>query len=346
VLLRCAFRSIRRLLCSIKGELRFVGLSGPSEKIERELDDRLIPINGLIALLRGEAGWPGLLRDQGFERHQFEVPVSTPLGDIRVDALVYRCEPDLVLLSECKSGRNIEEGQARKYVAVDELWLRRSGAVPPRVRLSSSFAVHTMFVGREEHRASLEASLRHLDIAAPLLTVGSNRVRLSDASATRGLDDFDEAHEGGLPPGRFAVDHQSADKHLLDVLIPQVIAAQALQEDIVLVESICERILPEWQVLSHSGRSSFVSRVGNLLKGLATGEMRGQFRYEGLKQPHTRGRVVIDVSPAKRDPRGRTQAWQAQQKRAAAALRRRAARERAGQLSLDQLADEGGLADE
>jgi len=74
--------------------------------------------------------------------------------------------------------------------------------------------------------------------------------------------------------------------------------------------------------------------------------MRGQFRYEGLKQPHTRGRIVIDVSPAKRDPRGRTQAWQAQQKRAAAALRRRAARERAGQLSLDELADEGGLADE
>jgi hypothetical protein len=310
------------------------------------VDERLIPINGLIALLRGEGGWPGLLLEQGFERHQFEVPVSTPVGEIRADALLYRCEPNLVLLGECKSGSNVEEEQARRYLAVDERWLRRSGALPPRLRSSTEIAVQMLFVGREEHRASLEASLRHLDISAPLLTVGAERVRLSGASATQGLDDFDEHHGAGLPPGRFPVDHQSADEHLLDVLIPQVIAAQARQEDIVLIETLCDRLLPEWPVLSHAGRGLFLSRVANLLRGLVAGEMRGQFRYEGLKQPHTRGRIVIDVSPARRDPRGRTRAWQAQQTRAATALRRRTAQERAGQLSLDQLADEGGLADE
>ena len=44
------------------------------------MDERLIPINGLIALLRGDGGWPKTLGDAGFKRHQLEVPISTPKG--------------------------------------------------------------------------------------------------------------------------------------------------------------------------------------------------------------------------------------------------------------------------
>lgn len=310
------------------------------------VDERLIPINGLIVLLRGEGGWPGLLREQGFHRHQLEVPVSTPLGDLRVDALIYRRQPDLILLCESKSGRNLEAEQARRYKAVDVAWLRRAGAIPPELAVAEGVAVRTLFVGREKHRADLEAGLRHLDIDAPLLTIGARRARLSGASGIRGLDDFDVHHEGGQPPGRIPVDHQSADEDLQEVLLPQVVAAQARNEDIVSVESLAERVLPEWPVLSHGARSAFIGRLANLLRGLATGELRGQFRYERLPGPHTRGRVVIETTPATRDPRGRTRAWQAQQRRVEQALRRRHAREIAGQLSLDELADQGGLAEE
>ncbi len=75
------------------------------------MDERLIPINGLLALLRGEGGWPALLCEQGFHRHQLEVPISTRLGDVRADVLMYRRSPDLILLCECKGGRNLEEEQ-------------------------------------------------------------------------------------------------------------------------------------------------------------------------------------------------------------------------------------------
>lgn len=166
------------------------------------MDERLIPINGLIALLRAEGGWPDELRQQGFERHRLEMPISTPLGDVRADALTYRCAPDLVLLTECKSGRNIEEAQARRYLGANAEWLRRGGALPPVLRNSPGVAVGTLFVGREEHRADLERGLRQLGIDAPLLTVGSDRVRLSGANATPGLDDFKVRHEAGLPPPR------------------------------------------------------------------------------------------------------------------------------------------------
>ena len=310
------------------------------------VDERLIPINGLIALLRGDGGWPKPLGQQGFRRHQLEVPVSTPLGNIRVDALVYRREPDLIVLSEAKSGRNLECDQAKKYLAVDSSWLRRAGAIPPELRPVRDPAVCTLFVGREEHRSDLETGLEHLGISAPLLTVGSGRARLTGSSDVSGLDPFDESHHAGLPPARIPVDHQSSDEDLMELLLPQIVAAQSAEEDIVSVEAIAERILPEWVVLSHGIREAFLKRLAALLQGLAAREMRGQFRYESLRQPHTRGRVLIEATPASRDPRGRTQAWQAQQRHAASALKRRQAQEEAGQLSLDELAEQGGLAQE
>jgi hypothetical protein len=311
------------------------------------VDERLIPINGLLALLRGDGNWPALLRDQGFRRHQLEVPISTTLGDIRADALIYRLEPRLILLSECKSGRNIEGKQARRYMAADASWLRRAGVIPHELAgISGELTVRTMFVGREERRADLEHGLVQLGIEAPLLTIGTSRVRLSGASSIVGLDDFDEQHDVGLPPARIPVDHQSGDDDLLELLIPQIIAAQARAEEILSVESIAATILPEWVVLSHSARQSFVSRLEPLLAALSSGEFRGQFRYERAQGTGDRGRVVIEATPATRDPRGRTQAWQAQQQRAARALRRRPRAELQGQMSLDELAYQGGLADE
>lgn len=307
------------------------------------MDPRLVPLNGLIALLRGDGGWPRPLGDQGFERHQLEVPVSTPEGEIRADALIYRVEPDLILLDECKSGRNIDEEQARKYLAANWEWLRRTGAVPPRLRSRPDTPVATLFVGAEEHRAALEADLRRLNVSAPLLTIGANRVRLSDASGLSGLDDFDLRHDGGLPPARVPVDHQSPDEELQEVVLPQIIAAQARGEDILGIEVVCEAILPEWDILSHSGRSDFIRKVERIVASLDTGEMRGQFRFEG-GLPNVRGRIVFQTTPVAKDPRGRTQAWQAQERRAARVLRRAPAQQIPGQLSLDDLADEGGIA--
>lgn len=310
------------------------------------MDERLIPINGLIALLRGEGGWPGLLGDQGFERYQLEVPITTPLGDFRADALLYRCDPNLILLGEGKSGRNIDREQAQKYLAADLPSLTRTGVIPPQLRRANAVSVRTLFVGREEHRGELERGLRHLGINTPLLTVGPNRVRLSSASGTPGLDDFDVHHSAGLPPGRLPVDHQSEDQDILEVLLPQVVACQARREDIVSIESLAASTVPEWPVLSHGARQAFLGRIAELLRRVAAKEMRNQFRYEPVIEPDSRGRIVLLTSPAMRDPRGRTRAWQAQQTRAEAALRRRGARPIPGQLSLDQLADEGGLADE
>lgn len=142
------------------------------------------------------------------------------------------------------------------------------------------------------------------------------------------------------------MDHQSDDQAILEVLVPHVVAAQARNDDFLAVETLAAQVLPEWPVLTHGARQSFLGRIAELLRRLATTDMRGQFRFEALGEADSRGRIVIEASPATKDPRGRTRAWQAQRSRAEASLRRRGARPLPGQLSLDELADQAGLASE
>ena len=312
------------------------------------MDERLIPINGLIALLRGDGGWPKTLGDAGFKRFQFEVPINTPKGDLRADALIYRENPAFALLAECKSGSNIDQEQAEKYLSTDLSWLKRTGALPPALRGTDEdkIATGTLFVGRDAHRAELEQGLAQLAISALLLTVGERHIQLSGSQITD-LDDFSLNHDGGLPPARLPVDHQSPDSEMLELLIPQIVAAQAKREDLLEIETICSRILPEWAVLSHGAQNQFIARIAQLLSALEAANFKGQIHYERLKQPNTRGRLQILDSPANRDPRGRTQAFQAQQRRGEAVLGRKGRKvSLPGQTSLDELAERGGLADD
>jgi hypothetical protein len=271
--------------------------------------------------------------------------VFTSLGNAVADAILFREDPDLVVLSEAKSGRNIDEDQARTYAATDAHSLRRAGTMPPLFGRGRDPAVACMFVGLEEERADLETALTHLGINAPLLTIGRDRVRLSDTSAVHGLDDFDRVHESGLPPARVRVDHQSPPSEIQELLVQEIVAGQARGEEHLDTEALCQAMLPEWPILSHSGRRLFIRRVEEVARSLAQGAMRRDIRFEPTSG-QTRSRIAVIHSPVQFDPRGATQSWQAVERRAARALGRTPRPQIPGQMSLEDLAGEGGLAAE
>lgn len=306
------------------------------------MDKRLVPLNGLIALLNSrEDKWPKLLHEQGWERHQFEVKIASSLGDFRADAVIFRRDLNVIALCEAKSGRNIDTEQAQKYLATTLGDLRRVGAVPPSLS-GREAEVRTLFVGTEEERPSLEQGLVALTITGPLLTIGRERVRLTGTSEVPGLNGFDEPHTGGLPPARFRVDHQSDENEIAEVLVPIIAAAQARRIEFIGLEQICAEALPEWPLLPNGAQGDFRRRVGDVLRRLASGPQSRDFRFEP-RTGRNDGRVVIVATPADRDPRGMTQAWQAVEGRAARALNRRAKPQHPGQMSLEDLAGEGGI---
>ena len=157
-----------------------------------------------------------------------------------------------------------------------------------------------------------------------------------------GLDGFDHDHNGGLPPARFRVDHQSDEVEIAEVIIPIIAAAQARRVEFIGLEQVCAAALPEWPLLPNSAQGDFRRRVADVLRRLASGPQKRDFRYEPRTDRHD-GRVVIVATPADRDPRGMTQAWQAAEGRAARALNRRAKSQHPAQMSLEDLAGEGGI---
>lgn len=311
------------------------------------MDPRLIPLNGLIALVRGDGLWPRALGDQGLRVHIFEAPVYTEPQNITADAILYRLEPPLLVLAECKGGRNINAPQARGYLAADLAGVFAAGSLPPGLRKRDDAHVVAMFVGNEAYRGDLEASMVQHEIEAPLLTVGSDRARLTQVEVASGLEAFDVAHQAGLPPGRFPIDQHSPTEEIYELVAPILVAAQARQEELIDVEAICRDILPEWSVLGKEAQRSFIALVDDAVRRLASGELGAQFSYEpGTKASQARVRVL--ESPAASDPRGTPQSWQAQQRRAAKALGRQRQPQIEGQLelSLEDLAQAGGVGED
>lgn len=68
------------------------------------MEERLVPVNAVVALLRDEPSWPCSLHEQGLRLHFLEVPVQTSRGVVRIDVMAYRVEPPVVLLVEQRVG--------------------------------------------------------------------------------------------------------------------------------------------------------------------------------------------------------------------------------------------------
>jgi hypothetical protein len=309
------------------------------------MDPRLIPLNGLIALVRGDGQWPCVLREQGLRIHIFEAPVYADAGNVTADAILYRVDTPLIVLAECKGGRNIDAQQARRYLTASSEGIFAAGSLPPALRGRADIRVDAVFVGNEIHRNDLEDSMARHDVQAPLLTVGSDRVRLTGIEPASGLKAFELAHKAGLPPARFPIDQQSPIEEIRELVLPILVAAQARQEETLDVEAVCREVLPEWPVLGKEAQRSFLARVDDTMRRLVGGDLGVQFSYEpGTKASQARVRIVR--TPAAADPRGSPQSWQAQQRRGAKALgRRRPQVEGQLALSLEDLAQAGGVGD-
>src|SRR5664280_2811734 len=180
------------------------------------MDPRMIPLNGLIALARGDGLWPRPLGDQGLQIHLFEAPVFTEVGNITADAVLYRLESPLVVLAECKGGRNVSALQARRYLSANVEGIFAAGSLPSTLRDRDDTRVIAVFVGNETHRSDLEASMTQHQIQAPLLTVGRDGARLtgvepsprpwtrSSLPTRAGLRPHDSRLISSVPPRRSA----------------------------------------------------------------------------------------------------------------------------------------------
>jgi hypothetical protein len=296
----------------------------------------LRPLNAVLALVHPDGAWFHDLATHGFRLHSIELKVQSSAGIVVADAVLYRLDPDLVLLCEGKSGRNVEEEQAKKYAAADAAALRRGGSLPVDVRLDVPVA--PLFVVMNAVRSDVEAALQAWGIEAPVLSIDRGFARL-DGPCPEGLEPFmrDEAPRR-WPPGRIRVDHQSPLEELAELLAQQIGAAQAKRQPVLDLAEAASRIYGAWPQLSQSGRREFLRKLKDCARHLARRSLKDVIRLDPGSN-NVPPRILIERTPADLDTRGMPQAWQGQARHMAADLGRGGGSppEEDPQLSMDDL---------
>lgn len=292
------------------------------------MERRLLPVNAWIALHRGELGWPARLREQGFEIHRFEVPVTVDLGTVAIDATSTRREPPTVISVEGKSGASISNEQAQKYAQVRPEHIGRVVGLPFGHQDAGHDVVYAVTL---EGRDGVRVDLDRLGLGFPLLVVGDSQVRLEPVKSTV-VSGFDDRVPG--PPATYIpIDDHSSEDELVEHLLPGLIAAASRGEDFISVETLLRGIMPMWDVYGSTAKATITRKSRDALARKIQKDLRTNFAFEA---GGTAGSPVVRIlsSPVGYDPRGQTQSWQRLQRKTARALGRPRRAEAPGQATL------------
>jgi hypothetical protein len=299
------------------------------------LEPRLVPLNAVIALLRGAGGWPKPFDGDGLDLRMLEVPVTTTEGLVTVDLLAYSAKLDLLVPMEVKGGANVDEDQARKYAAMKTIDVLRVATVQGAG--AKSTGVEPMYVLLAEHLARARLGLAKADLDCPVLSVGNSSAELIASSQHR-LSPCSVSLTSP-PPGVVPLDGESPTKRYVELALPEIIARATSGEGSFSLDSVLEKINPYWGVTHDNVRGAVKTRAREALRTAFREEFRDNFALDTTSSGH----AIIHVlaTPADNDPRGQAQGWQAMQRKAERALARRPrTRVMPGQTSFEDLSQE------
>ena len=300
---------------------------------------RLLPLNAFVALLRDNELWAPALKELGFRLVGLEVPTSTDAGQTVLDAVALHEETNLLLVAECKSGANVDVDQARKLDTLDPTALVQAGSVT--LASDAPPAIEVVYVCLEESVERIQHGLSEAGIQVPLmLAVDQDRIRTHGPSfggTAVGGQLPDEVRVDGPPPRIVRFDTESTVDEFVPAVLAELVAAQSHRRDIISIPAVAEGLVPEMAFYGKGVQRRLTSRVEDAARRI--GEQQPEnFRYRPRTQAHRDAAVEVLRSPEDRDPRGRTQAYQAIARRAP--RRRKPKPPPEDQLQLDLVAEE------
>jgi hypothetical protein len=285
------------------------------------LERRLTPINGFIGLCRPAPPWPSTLADAGFWLAALEVPVRTEVGTVTLDGVAHAPATNELLVTECKSGANVDVDQAQKLALLQAESVVRSASITLTSKAEPKVEVIYLCLEGQTDRivlgleiinwpgAVLELSATHLRLAWGRITLPS----LSDRfSAPIPLS--------GPPPGFVTIDPESPDESFDRIVIATLVECQANRLPMVTIRSLTERAIPHLAFFGRAAKGAIERKVSQAARRIAE-----QTRENYVFQPSSENReaaVRIVRTPEDADPRGRTQAYQALARRGGEPRRR------------------------
>jgi len=299
------------------------------------VEQRLLPVNALLGLASPGDDRVGLLAAAGFRVVGIELPVTGSMGKVVVDVVLARATDGTVLVCEAKSGRGIDEQQARKYAALTVVDVVQQVGITSVV---TTLRIGVVYATLSLHRNTIAGRLEDLALAVPVAVLGASSRRV-------GLVVTAPAGAGGHPlarlfpddlelpaalPRPLRIDHESPADAVRPLVVAEVTAAMSRRETEVGMRSLTERVL-----FGTGARNRLQRTVDDIARHLPD-ELSVAVSY--LPRSGARDAAVLQLqeTPETADPRGRTQKYQALDRRRA----RRAPVQSDGQF---ELLDELGL---
>lgn len=248
-----------------------------------------------------------------------------------VDVLAVRDIPPSILAVEAKSGKDIDDRQAKAYRAMQTDDVRRQSSDVP------NGAVRSVYACFEASVADIRGRLEDIVVPASVLSIGTVRAAMFPAPGAEELA-FDVSVPPGFPPRYIPVDEMSDDHEFRELLLPAIIGFAAKNRERVSVQSICEEAFPLWTHLGKKALSRMQDRATRVLNDLGKVEFREFFELESRGRDLADAVIRIKRTPAQFAAQGETQGWQGLSRRAEHVLRGKTRKRPEGQLTFEDLA--------
>jgi hypothetical protein len=280
--------------------------------LEADVDKRFIPLNALIAYCAPiKTGWPRPLYDAGYVLSALEFPAPTIDGRVDADVVAWSSELNRIVLGEAKSGANVDAGQAQRYgevqanALVQILGVTISSAGPVRVQ--------PIYSVLDEHSPRIEQGLNNLAMDFPVVAIGSSEVKQTSGTfdcsvlATK----FSEPIViPGPPPGIITVDRDSPDEDFDRIVQVSLVSVMAQHNMTISIPALAEDAIPYLALYPNGYRQALIRKVEDAARR-AVDASPESFAFEPRSGTRDFARIQILDSPEARDPRGRTQGYQA-----------------------------------
>jgi len=275
------------------------------------VEQRLIPVNAVIALCTPGDLYPAPLAQAGYRLAGVEVPVLSGDGRVVIDCVAFRGDVNRALIVEAKSGANLDGTQATRYGLTQPDDVIRSASIT--VTTAGTRVIQSLYVCLAEHAARVLLGLGKAGVEFPVLTVDEDRIVHSGAPFTD--PDLQAAFAElmpvpGPPPRFIPFDDLSPDKEVDRFVLPGLVSALSHQRPQISVPVLAEGVVRHLPLFGTAARQRIVRKVDDSARRLS-GQDPSSFRY--LPRTGTRHDAAVEFvrAPEGADRRGRTQSYQA-----------------------------------
>jgi len=250
-------------------------------------------INAIIAMCRIDNKWPHHFHDMGYGVKWIEYPFTCHTGETVV--------PDLVIISdiqnncilfESKSGNNIENDQAERYMKVQpddvvtKLHVDTKGGEKPSIDIT--------YLCFSESTLNILQQLNNLNAKFPVLEMSTDSIRLVNNSFT--VDKLNEDLSEGItidrnkiPMGYFPFDEESSNSEIAPYVVRTLVAFSRQNKPHFTNEEMTRDIIGSlWEQFGDQKKGNLIRKVSSILGQAQVKELRGLLtRSEGLWKIHS-----------------------------------------------------------